>query len=91
MLVVKIIELIGNSPQGWQEATQNAIDEASRLGYRWIKARILLDWAEAHIARGDKEYINKGKTMMQEAQAEFEDMGADGWVERIMKRRKVLE
>jgi len=27
-LVVKIIELIGSSPKGWKEATQNAIDEA---------------------------------------------------------------
>jgi flavin-binding protein dodecin len=29
-LVVKIIELIGNSPKGWPEATQNAIDEAAK-------------------------------------------------------------
>ena len=29
-MVVKIIELIGTSPKGWQEATQNAIDEAAK-------------------------------------------------------------
>jgi len=29
-MVVKIIELIGSSPKGWPEATQNAIDEAAR-------------------------------------------------------------
>ncbi|MBK5134007.1 dodecin domain-containing protein [Candidatus Bathyarchaeota archaeon] len=29
-MVVKIIELIGSSPEGWQEATQNAIDEAAK-------------------------------------------------------------
>ena len=29
-MVVKIIELIGSSPKGWKEATQNAIDEAAR-------------------------------------------------------------
>lgn len=29
-MVVKIIELIGSSPKGWPEATQNAIDEASK-------------------------------------------------------------
>jgi len=29
-LVVKIIELIGSSPKGWKEATQNAIDEAAK-------------------------------------------------------------
>ena len=29
-MVVKIIELIGSSKEGWKEATQNAIDEAAR-------------------------------------------------------------
>jgi flavin-binding protein dodecin len=28
-MVVKIIQLIGSSKEGWQEATQNAIDEAA--------------------------------------------------------------
>jgi len=30
MAVVKIIELIGSSPNGWSEATQNAVTEAAR-------------------------------------------------------------
>jgi flavin-binding protein dodecin len=30
IVVVKIIELIGSSPKGWKEATQNAIDEAAK-------------------------------------------------------------
>jgi flavin-binding protein dodecin len=30
ILVVKIIELIGNSPIGWKEAAQNAVDEAAK-------------------------------------------------------------
>ncbi len=29
-MVVKIIELIGSSPEGWREATQNAVDEAAK-------------------------------------------------------------
>jgi len=29
-VIVKIIELIGSSPKGWKEATQNAIDEAAK-------------------------------------------------------------
>ena len=29
-MVVKIIELIGSSPKGWKEATQNAVDEAAK-------------------------------------------------------------
>jgi len=30
MTVVKIIELIGSSPNGWSEAAQNAVTEAAR-------------------------------------------------------------
>ncbi len=30
MTVVKIIELIGSSPNGWSEAAQNAVTEAAK-------------------------------------------------------------
>ena len=30
MSVVKIIELIGNSPKGWEDATKNALAEAAK-------------------------------------------------------------
>ena len=30
MTVVKIIELIGSSPKGWEEATKNALAEAAK-------------------------------------------------------------
>ena len=30
MAVVKVIELIGSSPNSWSEATQNAVTEAAR-------------------------------------------------------------
>lgn len=30
MHVVKIVELIGSSPQGWQEATEAALEEAAK-------------------------------------------------------------
>lgn len=30
MSVVKIVELIGSSPDGWKEATENAIKEAAK-------------------------------------------------------------
>jgi flavin-binding protein dodecin len=30
MTVVKIIELIGSSPNSWSEAAQNALDEAAK-------------------------------------------------------------
>lgn len=30
MAVVKIIDLVGSSPKSWEDATQNAVKEASR-------------------------------------------------------------
>ena len=30
MTVVKIVELIGSSPNGWEEAAQNALKEAAK-------------------------------------------------------------
>jgi flavin-binding protein dodecin len=30
MTVVKIVELIGNSPKSWEEAAENAVKEASK-------------------------------------------------------------
>ena len=30
MTVVKIIELVGSSPDGWKEATENALKEATK-------------------------------------------------------------
>ena len=30
MTVVKIVELIGSSPDGWKEATENALKEANK-------------------------------------------------------------
>lgn len=30
MAVVKIVELIGSSPDGWEEATENALKEAAK-------------------------------------------------------------
>jgi flavin-binding protein dodecin len=37
MVVVKVVELIGSSPKGWEEATQNAIAEAAKT-VRGIKS-----------------------------------------------------
>ena len=30
MSVVKIVELVGSSPSGWKEATENALNEAAK-------------------------------------------------------------
>ena len=37
MTVVKIVELVGSSPNGWEEATKNALAEAAKT-IRGIKS-----------------------------------------------------
>ena len=42
MGVVKVIELVGSSPKGWEEAAQNAVNEAAKTvrnikGFRLLR------------------------------------------------------
>jgi hypothetical protein len=46
-----------------------------RLGWRWRRARALLDWAEAHLARGQAADIERARDLLQDAQMAFEEMG----------------
>jgi DNA-binding SARP family transcriptional activator len=71
------------------ETYSGAIEQAEQLGYRWLMARIMMAWAEAHITRGG-EYCSHGGLLLKKVQDEFEDMGAFGWVQRIKDQRKKL-
>jgi tetratricopeptide (TPR) repeat protein len=46
-----------------------------RLGWRWRRARALLDWAEAHLARGQAADIERARDLLQDARMAFEEMG----------------
>jgi hypothetical protein len=46
-----------------------------RLGWRWRQARVLLDWAEAHVARGQAADIERARDLLLDAQMAFEEMG----------------
>ncbi len=55
MAVVKVLELVGESTKGWQEAANNAISEASRAVDKIVAAEII-NWT-ANVAGGEiKEY-----------------------------------
>ena len=57
---------------------------------RWYGVRTLLDWAEAHLARGESGDRERGIELLREAEAEFEAMGAHGYVERVRGRLEEL-
>jgi DNA-binding SARP family transcriptional activator/predicted ATPase len=46
-----------------------------RLGWRWRRARALLDWAKAHMARGQAADIERARDLLRDAQTAFEEMG----------------
>jgi tetratricopeptide (TPR) repeat protein len=69
---------LATAEERWPEAlaafeTLAGIHE--RLGWRWRQARALLDWAEAHLARGQTADIERARDLLQDAQVAFEEMG----------------
>jgi tetratricopeptide (TPR) repeat protein len=77
----------------WSEALaafETAVDLLSRAKMRWYRARYLVDWAEAHLARGESGDHQRAQELLREAEAEFEAMGAPFYVDRIRRRLEDL-
>jgi tetratricopeptide (TPR) repeat protein len=63
----------------WPEALsafQATVDTLGRRKLRWYRARTLIHWAEAHLARGESGDRKRAGELLLEAQREFEAMGA---------------
>jgi hypothetical protein len=69
------------------EATVATFD---RRNDRWYRVRTLIDWAGAHLARGESGDRERALELLREAEAEFEAMGAHGYVERVRGRLEEL-
>ena len=77
----------------WPEALaafEATVDALGQMKLRWYRARILIDWAEAHLARGESGDRERAGELLREAEAEFEAMGAHGYVERVKGRLEEL-
>jgi tetratricopeptide (TPR) repeat protein len=77
----------------WPEALaafEATVDTLGRTNLRWRRARTLIDWAEAHLARGESGDRERAEELLREAEAEFEAMGAHGYVERVKGRLREL-
>jgi tetratricopeptide (TPR) repeat protein len=63
----------------------------AQSGVRWYRARTLCEWAEAHLARRtDPGDTARARELWQAALAEFEAMGAPGYVRRVQERLREL-
>jgi len=77
----------------WAEALaafEATVDTLGRTNLRWYRARTLIDWAGAHLARGESGDRERAEELLREAEAEFEAMGAHGYVERVKGRLEEL-
>jgi hypothetical protein len=66
------------------------IELTTKGNLRWYHTWTMVEWAEAFLARnepGDKE---QALEMLGEAQMQFEDMGADGYVSIVAARLEAL-
>ncbi len=77
----------------WPEALaafETTVETLKHRKLRWYWARALMDWAEAHLARGEPGDRESAEELLREARAEFEAMGAHGYVERVKARLEQL-
>jgi serine phosphatase RsbU (regulator of sigma subunit) len=58
---------------------------------RWQRARVLLEWAEAHISRRDPTDVEQARTLLQEASSLFAMMGASFYTNLVKDRLRTLE
>ena len=71
--------------KAWQ-AFQELIQLTALKGFRWHRALALTDWADALLKRGRTEDLEKARELLQEAQREYQDMGAHGFVELVAEK-----
>jgi len=75
--------------KNWEEAWKtfpDLIEVITGKGLRWHRSQALVDWAEAYLVRAEPEDKDKAREILREAQSEFQDMGADGFVQRVAEQ-----
>jgi hypothetical protein len=78
----------------WPEALvafETAVDTLDRRNLRWDRARTLIEWAEAHLARGESGDRERAGELLREAEAEFEAMGVPFYADQVKTRLEALE
>ncbi len=66
----------------WEKFSVNQ-DTLAKKQMRWNVSWFATEWADAHLLRGEPEDISRARELLEEARAEFEEMGAYGWVELV--------
>jgi hypothetical protein len=78
----------------WLEAMaafEAAADGAERCGAMWLRARLLQEWAEAQLLRGEPGDRERARELLHEAKAEFEGMGVAVYAAQLEERLEQIE
>jgi serine phosphatase RsbU (regulator of sigma subunit)/class 3 adenylate cyclase/tetratricopeptide (TPR) repeat protein len=68
------------------QAYQEAVGLVIPIGLRWHWARMLKDWAEALIRRGETEDIQQAQNLLNQSRELFEQLGAPEYAHRVEQR-----
>jgi predicted ATPase len=79
-----------NWPAAWR-AFEATTDGRARMGMRWYRAQTLVDWAKAHLARGEPGDRERAQALFGEAEAEFKIMGVPLYAAQVREGLAELE
>jgi predicted ATPase len=85
---------LNTAEENWESAFSSygdLIDLLNSKNFRWHKTRALVEWAQAHLHRGQPGDRENAHQILGEAMDEFEDMGADGFVKMVADQLAELE
>ena len=66
-------------------AFEEAVEVVTSYKANWYRAKWQLEWAEAHLQRGEMKDRDRARELLQDARAEFEAMGVSVHVEQATK------
>jgi tetratricopeptide (TPR) repeat protein len=67
-------------------AYEELVNLTGERDFRWFSRRASVDWAEALIKRGEPEDVIRAREIYQESLQDYQEMGAEGFVELIEDR-----
>jgi len=79
----------GDWAEAW-DCFEAACEGLARTGVHWWRARVLLDWAEAHAARGQPGDRLRAAELLHEAQEAFQEMGVARYAAIAQERLQAL-
>ncbi len=71
-------------------AFQTAVGQVIPVGLRWHWARLLKDWAETHILRGELDDYEQAQLLLRQSEELFKQLGAPEYAHRVASRIQAI-